>query len=287
MARGFLSAALLAALCSTLAVPPAQAQGQTAVRRLRDGIAAFNQVEYGQALTHLSAALKIARRPELLARIYFYLGSTQLALDKRAEAKAAFETLLAIRPAFVPDRDRTSPKIASFFSRVRRSYQTPEGAPSMAHAAPANADPRLTRLSLSVLNLSPRLRPVLRYRSSASPGFFMVEAERGSSSSKLSFVVPTPPRAEAIHYYFQLVAADGVVVGQLGSEESPYRLTVGAKTGGGVTAGKPWYKRWWVWAIAGGVVAAGVGVGLGVGLSSGDAGHRAQVSILANGKPVF
>jgi len=39
---------------------------------------------------------------------------------------------------------------------------------------------------------------------------------------------------------------------------------------------KPVYKKWWLWAAVGGVVAVGLGVGLGVGLSQGPTFPSAQ-----------
>lgn len=45
--------------------------------------------------------------------------------------------------------------------------------------------------------------------------------------------------------------------------DAPLAVTTGSE----VSAPEPWFKKWWVWTIAGAVVATGVGVGLGVGLS--------------------
>lgn len=278
------SCAALALLMTLSTISAANAES-VAARRLRDGIAAYTQVEYDQALLHLGGALKQGASSEIAARAYYYLGCTYLALDRQAEAREAFETLLSFQPGYVPDRGSTSPKISALYTRVRRDYATPDGPPSMAHTPPASADRKLTKLEVQVLNLSPRLRPVLRYRSEASPGYFLVEAP--TRGQRMSFVVPTPRGARTLLYYFELVDKNGVVLGRLSSARAPFEIAVARKRSRALAAGTPWYKTWWFWTLAGAAVATGVGVGVGVGLSGGDS-RTTQVKILTDtGKPIF
>lgn len=254
---------------------PGAAQARTP-RELRDGVSAYNQMEYGPALMYLKSALQRGGDSDALAQGFFYLGCTYLALDKPREAREAYETLLSFAPTFVPSRRFTSPKISRFFARVREAYDTPAGPPAMAHRVPRRGGSRLTRLRLRIKNRSPRLRPVLRYRESSSPGFFSMEAK--GKGERLSFVVPTGGGGK-LHYYFVLMDRHGVVVRQLGVEDRPFRVKIAAAddepSGGG-----GWYTKWWVWTIAGAVVAGtGLGIGLGIGLS-GEETSSAKITIL-------
>jgi tetratricopeptide (TPR) repeat protein len=273
--------ALLAAALILLAPAPAGARHP---RALTDGINAYNQVEYGPALMYLKAALQQSRRSDDLATAYFYLGCTYLAMDRRDQAREAFETLLAFRPTYVPDRRLTSPKIARFFAKVRGGYETPLGPPSMSHRPPQQARPRLTRLRLGVVNLSPRLRPVLRYRDSASPSYFSAEA-RALDDDGATFALPAPAEGGLVLYYFALMDRSGVTVQRLGSARRPYRLRAAAgdapdaAPGPAAGVGTPWYKSWWFWTAVG-AVAVGTGLGLGFGLSGADEVSSARVTIL-------
>jgi hypothetical protein len=239
---------------------------------------------------YLKTALSQVRRREDLTLTYFYLGCTYLALDRRQPAQEMFETLLSFEPSYVPDPRLTSPKIANFFARVRESYDTPLGPPSLSHRELKHADPRLTLLYLSIRNLSPRLRPVLRYRTGASPSFFTVEA-RKVFEGRATFALPTPPGGSDIFYYFVLMDRQGVIVLRLGKGDKPFRLTVLGEGEDRTAAGAtPWYKSWWFWTAVG-AVAVGTGVGLGVGLAGGDS-STAKVTILrrdgsGNSVPIF
>lgn len=278
-----LFAAALAACCSA----PALAQRPQA---LRDGIRAYTQVEYQPALMYLKTALRRVRQRKDLTLTYFYLGCTYLALDRKRSAQEMFETLLSFEPSYVPDPRLTSPKIARFFAQVRESYDTPLAPPTISHRELKHADPRLTLLYLSVRNLSIRLRPVLRYRTGASPSFFSVEA-RKVFEGRATFALPTPPDGSDIFYYFALMDRGGVIVLRLGKGEKPFRLTVLAQGEDPPSAGAtPWYKTWWFWTAVG-AVAVGTGVGLGVGLA-GDDSSTAKITILrrdasGNSVPIF
>ena len=97
---------LLAALgaVALLAVAPAAAHADEPRRSpqqaLADGVEAYVQVQYGQAVMYLSAALKGALEKNTVQRAYFYLGCTYLAQEKHDEARAAYlanqEPILAL-----------------------------------------------------------------------------------------------------------------------------------------------------------------------------------------------
>lgn len=249
-----------------LAAGPASAQRP---RALTEGIAAYNQVEYASALAYLKEARRQARTREDRALAYYYLGSTYYALEQEERARQAFETLLAIEPGHAPNLQLTSPKIARFFAVVRQGYAVPAGPPSLTHQPPREAAGSLTPLVLAVHNLSPRLHPVVRYRSGS--GSFTLRPDQ-RQGSRFSFAAPTP-RGGHLVYDLALVDDDGVTVQQLG----PFRVPVSGEDN--TAGGAPWYRTWWFWTAVG-AVAVGAGVGLGVGLSGGDDTGRAEVTIL-------
>jgi tetratricopeptide (TPR) repeat protein len=280
-------------LCSLLLTAfVAHASADQLPQELADGIDAYTNVDYQQALTYLRAALRTVKGRKKLALAYFYLGCTYLALEELERARAAFETLLSFQPDYVPSRQLTSPKIASFLDRVRREYPTPKAPPSLAHRPPDRLSRDTTELVLEVQHLAPRLRPILRYRASTSPGFLSVEASE-VLGARATFVVPTPAD-EGLVYYFQLQTRSGIAVRRLGSPERPFRVRAqgrGGRRRDRDDEAAPFYKRWWFWTVAG-VVVTGAAVGLAVGLTRGSGDVEARVTILrrdASGKtiPVF
>ncbi|MCA9670869.1 MAG: tetratricopeptide repeat protein [Myxococcales bacterium] len=276
---------LLAALgaVALLAVAPAAAHADEPRRSpqqaLADGVEAYVQVQYGQAVMYLSAALKGALEKNTVQRAYFYLGCTYLAQEKHDEARAAFERLLASDPAFVPDRKLTSPKIGRFFESVRRSYPTPPGPPELSHVPPRRLARPFTELRVVARNVTRRLRVRLRYRAADAPGFFTVAAEAGGAGAA-RFRVPTR-EARAIRYYFELVDDNGIVHQRLGEPAQAFSLERRRRRRRrAVAASTPWYRRWWVWTLVG-VAAAGAGAGVGIYAATrgGDA-SEARVTIL-------
>jgi tetratricopeptide (TPR) repeat protein len=243
-------------------------------QELKDGIEAYNQVEYQPALMYLRSALQRVKGPRLLAITYFYLGCTYLALEENTKAQAAFETLLAFQPDYVPNRRLTSPKIAGFLSRVRNEYPTPAAAPTLAHQPPLEAGSGQTRLALEVQHLSPRLRPVLHYRSSTTPEYLTLEAYE-VLGSLARFAMPTRERSTTL-YYFALSTRSGITVRRLGGPKRPFRLQGESRARAGAAA--PWYRRWWVWTIAG-VVVAGASAGAAYALTRGSDQSRVEVVI--------
>ena len=266
-----------------LLAPPAAAQRS---RALSDGVAAYNQVEYTTALMYLRSALRRTHSRTDLALALFYLGCTYLALEDGEKARESFETLLAFDPAFAPSRQLTSPKIARFFVQVRQSYPAPSGPPSMAHQPPSQTGGRLTALTLVAHNLSPRLRPILRYRSGAMAGYLTLEPH-DRRGSRVRFAVPTPRDGGRLLYYFALIDGNGVHLQRLGSGRQPFVVASEQQH-----RAAPFYRTWWFWTLVGAGVAAGAGVAIGLTVAGGEQSSTAQVTILrrdsaGNSVPVF
>jgi tetratricopeptide (TPR) repeat protein len=246
---------------------------------LKDGIDAYNQVEYRQALVYLQAALRRAARHEDRAQALYYLGCTYLALEQQEEARRAFEILLALDPTTVPGRSTTSPKIAEFYQKVRNSYPTPVGPPTMAHTVPLALGQRQMTLDLQVRHLSPRLRPVLRYRL-GSAGGFMREGRYQQVGGSVRFSVLLAGGESALGYYFALADDSGLELKRLGSERRPFRLGRADDARQERPPFEPVYRKWWFWTVVGAaIVGTAIGVGVGVTRKS-----EASVSVGIMGK---
>lgn len=260
-------------LLALAGIGPRTASAEALPAVLRSGIEAYNQVDYPSALRHLRAALQQTTDSQALALAYFYVGCTHLALEQEEDARVAFETLLAFQPDYMPQSD-TSPKIAAFFRRVRRASSVPFAPPILLHRPPTAPGQVATVLSLEVKNLSPCLRPGLRYRASSSPGFLARESAN-RSGNRFRFSVAAESGGELL-YYFVLTTSDGVEVTRLGSPLNPFSLR-GRRTEPVAVA---WYKSWWFWTLTGAVL-TGTTLGLAVGFSGEDR-YSAGILILRN-----
>jgi hypothetical protein len=65
--------------------------------------------------------------------------------------------------------------------------------------------------------------------------------------------LPSSERVYFVEYFLGGTTQRGAQVGEIGSPVSPNRLLVEAD----LASGRPWYRRWWVWGLIGGIAAAG------------------------------
>jgi tetratricopeptide (TPR) repeat protein len=271
--RGVLTAAVT--LATVGFALPLHAQ-QTPNQLLREGIAAYDALDYDEALRKLSAALLgSSNTADDNRAIYQYLGLSYLLLDKPEQATGAFRNMLALAPDYHFDA-ATAPRIVEFFENVRRQWEA-DGRPGIralppagprpvriVHAAPEQAVAgRDLSLRVSLVNGDGRGRLLLRYRSGGR-GLFQavpVVADRPA-------VIPAAAvRPGTVEYYFEAVDATGALLATRGDPDAPLRVLVPDSGGGGSVLGK-----WWFW--TGAVAVVGGGVALAVILSSnGGSGH--------------
>ena len=101
----------------SLASDPAQAESD----ELRQGMAAYENFEYEQALTILEQGKGKTGLPEAdRAKILLYLGLTRFSLGDQTSARLDFEAALRIDREILPPAD-TSPKIIRIFHEVKTS----------------------------------------------------------------------------------------------------------------------------------------------------------------------
>jgi tetratricopeptide (TPR) repeat protein len=239
---------------------------QDAVRaHLSEGEHRYQEQEYRAAVEAFTAVVRdpVATRDQR-ARAYEYLGMSWLILGKKARAREAFEELLAIDPHYTLSDPTHSPKLREFFEDVRSSfvpgYGRGAGEAELEHAAPTGATAgRPVEMAVVVIRGAPLVKMVMLHQRRQGLLTYSVEPLRGEGGRfRLSF---TPPRDSAdytLEYYLEARDEHERVVARVASPERPIALPVhGAPT---VTGPQPWFKRWYVWAAVGAVV-AGAAVG--------------------------
>jgi tetratricopeptide (TPR) repeat protein len=266
--------ALVVALAVAVAVAaPAFADNpQDAVRaRMTEGEQRYQEQEYRAAIEAFDAVVHdpVATRDER-ARAYEYLGMSWLILGKKPKARAAFEELLAIDPHYTLSDPSHSPKLREFFEDVRSSFVPgyggrAEGEAELEHAAPTGATAgRPLELEVVVIRNPQLVRTVtLQAR---RQGLITFDAAPMRGEGGRYHVSYTPPRDVVdytLEYYVEARDERGRVVARVASPQRPIPLAVHGVPA--VTGPTPWYKRWYVWAAVGAVVAGGAIAGAVVG----------------------
>ncbi|MBI2897638.1 MAG: tetratricopeptide repeat protein [Deltaproteobacteria bacterium] len=269
--------AVLFAMAVLLAAGPLGAQ-PTQNDLLRQGIAAYDDLDYEESIRKLSAALLSPQNtPEDNLEIYKYLGLSYLLLEKPEQATGAFRNLLALAPDHHFDA-ATAPRIVEFFEQVRVQWEA-DGRPGVQelqppvrrpvrilHVAPGEAA-RGSALALEVRVEDPdglARGLFLNYRSGGRGAFTRVAVPPGPRAS--ATVPAAAVRPGTVEYFFEVVDQGGAAIATRGDPEAPLRVVVpGPREGGDSILG-----RWWFWTGAAAVI--GGGVALAIVLSSGGGG---------------
>ena len=239
--------------------------------RMREGEARYQNQEYRLAIESFDAVVHdpVVTREER-ARAYEYLGMSWLILGKKPKARAAFEELLAIDPHYTLSDPSHSPKLREFFEEVRSSfvpgYGKSAGEAELEHSAPTGATAgRRLEMAVVVIRGAPLVSAVTLYaRRQGLLEYGTAPLAGDANRWKLSYAPPRDVADYTLEYYVEARDDKGRVVARVASPERPIPLPVhGVPV---VAAGPPpWYKRWYVWAAVGAVVAGGAVAGAVVG----------------------
>lgn len=265
--------AWIAAAALLVVAVPTSADAQN--RLLREGISAYDDLEYDEAIRRLSAALLVpGSTPDENVEIYRYLGLSYLLLDRPEPATGAFRNVLVLRPDYHFDQE-TAPRIVEFFEQVRRQWEA-DGRPGIQelpppplrpvriqHVVPARAERgEALRVQAGIDDPDGQGRGIfLSYRTGSRGAFQRVPMPSGP---RPTVTIPAGAvRPPTVEYYLEVVDAGGGVVGSRGDAEAPLRVVV-PEPGGSILG------QWWFW--TGAVAIVGGAVVLGVVLSSGGGG---------------
>ncbi|MGZ3405721.1 MAG: hypothetical protein ACXVAN_04700, partial [Polyangia bacterium] len=221
-------------------------------------------IEAFDAVVHDPIATRVDR-----ARAYEYLGMSWLILGKKAKAGAAFEELLAIDPHYTLSDPTHSPKLREFFEEVRTSfvpgYGKSEGEAELEHDAPTGAVAgRPLEMQVVVIRGAPLVKQVTLHQRRQGMLEYAAEPMRGDGGRwRLSYAPPRDVVDYTLEYYVEARDDKGRVVARVASPERPIPLGVhGVPV---AMAPTPWFKRWYVWAAVGGVVAGAAVAGVVAG----------------------
>ncbi len=254
-----------------LAAPASADNPQDAMHaHMAQGLERYQNQEYRAAVEEFDAVVHdpVATRDER-ARAYEYLGMSWLILGKKPKARAAFEELLAIDPHYTLSDPSHSPKLREFFEDVRTSfvpgYGKSEGEAELEHDAPTGASAgRPLEMQVVVIRGAPLVHAVTLFARRQGLLEYGSQPMRGEAGRwKLSYAPPHEVNDYTLEYYVEARDDKGRVVARVASPERPIPLAVrGVPIATGPT---PWYKRWYVWAAVGAVVAGGAVAGVVAG----------------------
>jgi hypothetical protein len=233
----------------------------TASDPIKEGVAAYDALEYEKAVTLLDAVLGTAHAESLTRQekivVLRTLALAHFALGHEAETRAAFERLLRVDPALQLDR-RLAPRLRVLLEETRAKVATqavaplpPEGLQAVAvttqPVVPRDGEP----LTLRVPDPS-REAPMLTvyHRSGNVRAFSRVEAHRLNQGGYAVTVAGPLVRAPSFEFYLVLLDRAGAPVAGAGSLGDPVRLLVQVPP-------RPVYKKAWFWGTLGGIALAG------------------------------
>lgn len=256
------------ALALLIALPsPAQADPQATIKgRIAEGEKRYAEQEYRATIEAFSAVLQdSASTRDQRARAYEYIGLSWLILGKPKKAREAFEDLFSIDPNYQLTDPSRSPKLREFFEEARASFVPGSSAPAtvgaeLEHAAPTGAVAgRPLEVSAQVTRNAPLVAEVRLFTRRQGMLTFGAHTLRGPGADGRFALVYHPPREVGdytLEYYLEAVDGKGHVVARVASPQVPIALPVKG------TPQPPmvWYKRWYVWAAVGAVI-AGVAIG--------------------------
>jgi hypothetical protein len=260
-------------LCATAVLLLAQplcgaARADVESEAVKEGVAAYEGLEYGKAVTLLKQALTESLTREEKIATYRALGSAYVGLEQPGEARAAFVELLRLDPAHELNRS-ISPRIRAVFEEAREALATAQ--------LPGEERAGLPELVATERVARARAGQPFTLRFAAPEGaasaVLFVRRQGAASYSRTRAAVVghdialTVPGLEVsqpgVDYYAVALDSAGVAVARAGSLDRPFTVEVAE------VARRPVYKKGWFWGVLVGVAAAaGAAVGLGLWLGT-------------------
>lgn len=194
-------------------------------------------------------------------RLFEQLGIAYAYLERSQDALASFDTLLALDPGRAISYT-LSPKVTFLFEQARSAAadRTP---PTIDVRWPVGLDveePIPVDVEVVADPKSFFSWARIRYRLKGSPTYTTLDSELPKIAQPKRLEIPPLAAAstheETIELYLVAYDKAGNEVHQWGSETHPREIALQYE------APDPWYSRWWIWAIAGTVVAASASAGV-------------------------
>ncbi len=236
---------------------------------VKQGVAAYNDLEYPRAIALLQKALAtetLTREEKLVT--FQTLAFAHVALDKTDEAIKDFEALLRVDGAFALDRT-ISPRVRAVFEQARARVSTGQGVAPGGAALPTvtpTVTPAHVKEGQAVdLRLSypggVARKVELFYRTRGQYLFSKLTAPVDASGEVAATVPGLDVHAPALEYYLVVLDDSGASVAQGGTLPEPLVVDVAARK-------QPVYTKAWFWGVLGGVAVVGAGVATAVVLTT-------------------
>ena len=258
----------LAIVSSLVSATPARAAIESDL--VKQGIAAYNDLEYPHAIELLQKALQETLTRDEKMVTFQTLAFAHVALGKPDAAMEDFEKLLGIDGGFQLDRT-ISPRVRSVFEEAKARFATGHSAggaatnqdlPSLtptvtpAHAKEGRA------LELGAAHPGGVARSVeLFYRTRGQSVFAKVAAPADDNGHFAVTIPGMQVQAPALEYYLVVLDEAGSSVALAGTLGRPLSVDVEALK-------RPLYTKGWFWGVIGGVAVVGAGVATAVALST-------------------
>jgi hypothetical protein len=235
---------------------------------VRQGIAAYNDLEYPRAVELLHKALQETLTRDEKIVTFQTLAFAHVALGKHDEAVADFENLLRIDGAFELDRT-ISPRVRSVFeeARGRVATQAPVGANGHELAAlhPTVTPAKIKEgQAVTVAAAYPggvASSVELFYRTRGRNVFAKLKSPV-DAGGRFSVTVPgMHVEGPALEYYLVVLDENGASVALAGTLGQPLAADVEGRK-------RPVYTKGWFWGVLGGVAVVGAGVATAVVLTT-------------------
>lgn len=224
---------------------------------LRRATTALAEFRVDEALALLERALKAGPHTHAdYVEIYEQLGIAYAYLEREPEATAAFEMLLRLDPGHLLSYT-LSPKATFLFERVRRKAR--ESAPpavqitwphQLSVERPVPLDVEVIADPAGFLK-----RATLHLRARGDSEYELVDLRLPPPGAYKRTLVPAPrsKRAEVLQVYLTARDERGNEVLMWPPQGGPREIPLSYQPP------TPWYRKWWIWAITGGVLAASTG----------------------------
>jgi tetratricopeptide (TPR) repeat protein len=260
--------ALAIVVAAAVAGAPAPSQAAIESDLVRQGIAAYNDLEYPRAIELLHKALQETLTRDEKVVTFQTLAFAHVALGKNDEAMRDFENLLRIDGRFELDRT-ISPRVRAVFESARGRLATEGVGGADTHALTAlqpSVAPARVKEGQAVTIAAAYPGGVassveLFYRTRGQNVFAKLKAP-ADVGGRFQIVVPgMHVDAPALEYYLVVLDENGASVALAGTLGQPLAVDVEGRK-------RPVYVKGWFWGVMAGVAVVGAGVATAVVLST-------------------
>lgn len=264
--RRYLFAACVVA--SLVVAAPRAARADIESELVKQGIAAYNDLEYPRAIELLHKALQETLTRDEKIVTFQTLAFAHVALGKNDDAVLDFESLLRIDRSFELDRT-ISPRVRAVFedarARVATQGGTTEGGSALPELHPTVTPARVKEgQAVTVAAAYPggvASSVELFYRTRGQNMYAKLKQPVGAGGTFTVTVPGMHVQASALEYYLVVLDESGASVAIAGTLGQPLAVDV-------IGRKRPVYTKGWFWGVLGGVAVVGAGVATAVVLST-------------------